>query len=153
MKTVAELLQDSLQAEPEKVIYRFWQDGGINDQLSFATLDQRVRAVAALLQISAPPGERVIIALPQSLHPIVALFACMYTGTVAVPIPLPPTNRLDVLKRYLGDAGSRTIITLAAVASTLKPEAEAAGLKDIQWINMDEIEPASAGSFQRKSIS
>jgi acyl-CoA synthetase (AMP-forming)/AMP-acid ligase II len=153
VKTVIDLLKEHLQEEPGKVIYRYWQDGGITDQLSVAALDERSRAAAALLQKITSPGDRVIIALPQSLHPIVALFACLFTGTMAVPVPLAPVNRLEGLKRYLADAGSQTIITLSSISALLKPEAQAAGLDTLHWINLDEIDPLSAGDFRPINLS
>ena len=125
MKTIIDLLTEHVQAEADQVLYRYWENGGISDQLTAADLDQRARAVAARLQEVSAPGDRVIIVLPQSLHPITAFFACMFTGTVAVPVPLAPTNRLEVLKRYLVDAGAQTILTLSSISASLKPEAQA----------------------------
>jgi acyl-CoA synthetase (AMP-forming)/AMP-acid ligase II len=153
MDNLYDLLQHHLQAAPDKIIYRYWQDGGITNELSFATLDHRARALAAHLQNIALPGERVIVALPQSLDPIIAAFACMYSGMVMVPIALPLINRLEVLKRYLEDAKSSTIITISAISAVLKQETLTAGLKHLHWINMDEIDPSSAGSWKPIKLS
>ena len=148
MTTVIDLFKDRLQKDPDTVIYRFWENGGISDQLSAADLDGRARAVAAQLQEITSPGDRVIIALPQSLHPITAFFACMFTRTVAVPIPLPAINRLEGMKQYLADAGCRVIISLSSISSQLKLEAQASGLEDLHWINVDESSPRTANTFQ-----
>ncbi|MEW5939349.1 MAG: fatty acyl-AMP ligase [Chloroflexota bacterium] len=144
MTTVIDLLQKRLQAAPEKVVFRYWQNE-IVDELTFAALDQRAHAVAAQLQSVAQPGERVILALPQSLNPIVAFFACLYSGAVAVPIPLPPMNRLELLKRFAGDAQAQTVLTVSAVSSTLKAEAEAAGLGHLRWVDMDAADASADG--------
>ena len=151
MKTIIDLLQNKLQATPDKVIFRFWQNE-IVDELTFASLDRRAKAVAAQLQSVAAAGERVILALPQSLNPIVGFFACLYSGMVAVPVPLPPMNRLEILKRFLGDAQAQTILTVSAVSSALKAEAEAAGLVHLRWVDMDAA-GASAEAWKPVSLS
>lgn len=153
MKSVIDLLTEKMQLEADQVLYRFWENGGISDQLTVADLDERARAAAAQLQKITSPGDRVIIALPQSLLPIVAFFACLFTGTMAVPVSLAPVNRLEGLKRYLEDAGSRTIITLSSISAQLKLEAQAAGLNNLHWINLDEVDPLSAGGFRPINIS
>ena len=153
MDNLCDLLQERLQGMPERVIYRYWQEGAITDELTFASLDKRARAAAAHLQAHTPPGSRVIIALPHSLDAIVAFFACLYSGMVAVPIPLPPANRLETIKRFLQDAQSQTIVTVSPVSSPLKAEAEAAGLGSLHWVDMDKVDPASAASCKRADIS
>ncbi len=76
---------------------------------------------------------------------------------VAVPIPVPfmgaVSNRLAVLKRYLDDAGSRTILTISAVSSVLQPGAEEAGLGQVHWINMEEVDLSAAESWKQPSIT
>ena len=153
MTTVIDLLKDRLQAEPDNVIYRFWENGGISDQVTVADLDRRARAVAAQLQEVTAPGDRVIVALPQSLHPITAFFACMFTGTVAVPIPLPPVNRWEGLKNYLADAGCRVIISLSSISAQVKSETQASGSENLHWINLDEIDSTAADKFRPINLS
>jgi acyl-CoA synthetase (AMP-forming)/AMP-acid ligase II len=151
MKTIPELFRDRLQSQPEKIIYQWWQNGAITDKLSFASLDGRARAAASRLLTTAAPGDRVLIILPPGLDPIVSFYACLFTGMVAVPIPIPPpgaeADRVAFLKRYLEDAQSRTILTTRTVAEQLKPVADKAGLEDVRWVLIDEISLAEGDGF------
>ena len=53
--------------------------------LSYAGLDERARAIAALLQEHGAAGERVLLLYPPGLDYIAAFFGCLYAGVVAVP--------------------------------------------------------------------
>lgn len=67
--------------------------GGVPTTLTYAELDERVRAVAAELQGRCRPGARVAIICPHGAGYIVAFLACLYAGVVAVPLHVPESFR------------------------------------------------------------
>ena len=62
--------------------------------LTYAQLDSRARAIAATLQRTTHVGDRVLLVYPAGLDFVVAFFACLYAGVIAVPAYPPIASRL-----------------------------------------------------------
>lgn len=81
------------------------QDGvTVDSAIDYATLDRRVRALAALLQQRFDKGERALLLLDNDDHYVVAFFACLYAGLIAVPVFPPESARRQHLERLTGIA-------------------------------------------------
>ncbi|MGH9347594.1 MAG: AMP-binding protein, partial [Vicinamibacterales bacterium] len=92
--TFAGVLSDRAAAAGGKRVFTFLDDGECESaRLSYADLDRRARAIAALLQHHRLPGERVVLVYEPGLEYVCALCACLYSGVVAVPAPPPPGAR------------------------------------------------------------
>ncbi|SHM77796.1 amino acid adenylation domain-containing protein [Duganella sacchari] len=95
------------------------RDGAAFDApVSYALLEQRVRALAAHLQRRFGHGERVLLLLDNDDHYVVGFFACMYAGLVAVPVFPPESARPQHLARLVGiaeDAQAACILTSGAI--------------------------------------
>src|SRR5579864_5791515 len=77
---------------PDEVVFTFLETGeGAGETMTFASLDRRARSIAAHLQDSIRPGDRVLLVYPPGLEFIAAFWGCVYAGAVAVPA-LPATN-------------------------------------------------------------
>ncbi|KUO02732.1 fatty acyl-AMP ligase [Streptomyces caeruleatus] len=63
------------------------------ERLGYAQLDARARAVGAWLADRTPPGARVMLMYPAGLEFLAVFLGCLYSGRVAVPAPLPDTDR------------------------------------------------------------
>ncbi|BBI49007.1 hypothetical protein HORIV_14280 [Vreelandella olivaria] len=94
--------------------------------LDYATLERRSRALASELQQRFPAGERALILLDNDEHYVVAFFACLYAGVIAVPVFPPESAKQQHLARLLAIAAdsqaacvltSTTIIDVVASAS------------------------------------
>src|SRR4051812_34985265 len=72
--------------------------------LTYAELDARARRMAAGLAASGMRGERALLLHPAGLEFAVAVLACLYSGTIAVPSP-PPTTFGRGVARLAGIAG------------------------------------------------
>lgn len=95
------LLQDPVSRLPEKTALRIG-----DDRLSYATVDDLVRRVAAGLQsVGVKKGDRVAWLLPNCLEAVSVTLACYLIGAVAVPMNYRYVDReaLDVIE--LVDAG------------------------------------------------
>ena len=78
---------------------------------------------AAAIEARTEPGDRVLLAYPPGLDFVRAIWACLYSGRVAVPVPAPDPVRLKNsaprLLAVLHDAQARLVLTTAAVLDTL----------------------------------
>lgn len=109
------VMRQRAQLHPDRVAIDFLGDGDkVTGSLTYAELDQRARALAATLQSSAAPGDRALLLLPSGPDYVVAFFACLYAGVIAVPVYPPEANQLQALKRLLSiahDADAAFVLT------------------------------------------
>ena len=83
---------------PDARAFTFLTDGDIEEQpMTFAELDTRARAIAALLQSDTAPGERALLVFPAGLEYITAFLGCLYASVVPVPT-YPPRRTQGVAK-------------------------------------------------------
>lgn len=82
-------------------------------RLTYAQLDLRARAVAAVLQSRGAVGQRVLIAYPSSLDYVVAFLGCLYSGAVAVPCSAP-RRRSEVQRLRVVAADSSPVLLLGS---------------------------------------
>jgi amino acid adenylation domain-containing protein len=114
-KTLVELLRWRAERQPNRVAYRFLDDGETApSELTYQQLDHRARMIAAYLQSLAHGGERVLALYPPGLEYIAAFFGCLYAGVVAVPAYPPRHNRRALRLRTLAlDAQAGVALTTA----------------------------------------
>lgn len=135
VQTLVELLDRRAAENLEDAGYTFLLDGEQAEQrLGYRELQARARALAAALQ-GGEPGERVLVLLPPGLDFIVAFFACLYAGLVAVPLPLPQGKRgLARVLSVIADCKPRFALTSREVLD--KSELER-GFSSLKWIAID----------------
>jgi amino acid adenylation domain-containing protein len=140
--TLVEVLRRWASVYPDRIAYRFLEDGEEEGSfLTYAELDRRARAVAAFLQREGGAGERALLLFPPGLDFVVSFLGCLYAGTVAVPAYPPRANRPDSrLQAIARDARPRFALATPALrdradAFTAKnPE-----LAEVRWIATEEI--------------
>jgi len=85
---------------------------------SWRQLHQRACAFAAQITALAPPASQVMLALPQGLDFVGALFGCYYAG--CTPVPVYPPDSAKSLPRFLRivtDSNAAAIVTTPAIAA------------------------------------
>ena len=90
----------------------------VDTKFDYATLDQHVRALAAILQQQFPRGERALLLFDNDEHYVISFFACLYAGLIAVPVFPPETVRERHLARLLAiasDAKAGCILTTTEI--------------------------------------
>ena len=90
---------------------------GVEREATYAQLENEVNRVArALLDSGCKPGDRVLIALPDSIDFIACFFAAAKIGAIAVPVN--SMARAADYRHYLSNSGAR----FAMVHASILPE-------------------------------
>ncbi len=90
-----QLLQYRAATTPARRAYVFLGERGDEEAvLTDGELHRRALATAAELAVRCAPGDRALLLFPPGLDFIVAFFACLYAGVVAVPVNPPRHGRL-----------------------------------------------------------
>ncbi|MEU6556251.1 fatty acyl-AMP ligase [Streptomyces sp. NPDC046915] len=115
---LVELLTRHARTRPDHTaLVHLGPDGTEVARLSYGQLHEEACDLAVRLGGIAAPGERALLAYPDSRHFASALFGCLYAGLVAVPVPLP-TVPLPTGPASGGRASART----ASVIEDCAPE-------------------------------
>ena len=96
---------------PERVAYTFLHENGEAADVSYRQLAARVATLAALLARRVAPGARALLLYPPGCGFVVAFFACLAAGVVAVPAA-PAHRRRDAerLAALLADAAPAIVL-------------------------------------------
>src|SRR5216684_5103614 len=88
--------------------------------LTFDELDERARAIAALLQSHHAAGSPVLLIYPPGLEFVAAFFGCLYAGALAVPAYPPHPNQFgERLHAILRETRAKIALTTVAVLSKI----------------------------------
>lgn len=132
MDNLLQLLRWRALNQPDQTAYTVLFDGeAVGSRLTYAALDRRVRALAAQLEQLNAAGERVLLLYPPGLEYIIAYFACLHAGAVAVPLYPPRHSRhLARVQAIASDAHPQFALTtkklLSQTATMLDAEPELA---------------------------
>lgn len=139
-------LQDQAQLLGDAPAITFLIDGETHEQnLSFADLDRRARAVAVHLLETCRPGDRALLLYAPDLEYVCGFLGCLYAGVIAVPAYPPDPGRLERtlprLRAIVDDAKASVVLTtreIRAVAEMLFIQAPELGEK--RWLATNDIE-------------
>ena len=153
--TLVELLRERAQNQPDKRAYTFLIEGETEElNLTYAELDQRVRAIAAKLQDKVTVGDRALLLYPAGLDYIAAFFACLYAGVVAVPTYPPRRNRPEPrIQAIVADAQATVVLTTTDILSGMEQRlAHTPELKNLRWLVTDNLAEEFANLWQTPEI-
>lgn len=113
--------------QPDCLAYRFLADAEQTEiTWTYKDLDQRSRAIAALLQANAKEGDRILLFFSPGLDFVAAFFGCLYAKTIAVPVYPPHPARLEKTLvpayRIISDARPAVALMPAALFDAIKAE-------------------------------
>ncbi len=113
--TLVTRLRHRAEHQGDSPAFHFLSDGeSITDSITYGQLHARARTVAACLRQSLAKGERTLLLYPSGLDYLVAFFACLYAGVLAVPAYPPNSTNPQRFSRLLGiirDAMPRAVLT------------------------------------------
>lgn len=121
-QTLVSILRERAGRHPDAPACTYLGDNGqVKATLSYAELDAAARALAARLQGLGASGECAVLLYPPGLEFLSAFFGCLYSGVIAVPLPVP---RLSAsLRQFVGivnDLDSRLVLTTERSRSRLE---------------------------------
>ncbi|MET8427438.1 long-chain-fatty-acid--AMP ligase FadD32 [Nocardia sp. NPDC004860] len=124
-QTMVDLVDKHAAANGDELAYRYIdysreRDGEYRD-ITWNRFGIRLRAVAARLQQVTQPGDRVAILAPQGLDYIVAMYAAVYAGNIAVPLFDPDEQgHTDRLYAVLENCMPAAVLTVGEAASGVR---------------------------------
>ncbi|MCA9175447.1 MAG: amino acid adenylation domain-containing protein [Planctomycetales bacterium] len=126
-QTLVAVLSWRAEAHPELPAFTFLRDGECDEQtLSYRELHDRAMALAGRLAAAGAVGEPVLLVFEPGVDYVVAFFACLYAGAVAVPVYPPDPFRLPRtlprLQAIVENAGARWLLTTSGMAQQTKLE-------------------------------
>ena len=108
------LLRQRARQTPQQIAYTFLRENGGEQHIGYAELAARVDALAAQLLRQASPGGRALLFYPAGIDFIVAFFACLAAGVVAVPsAPAHRARDAARLAALLADAAPDLVLCAA----------------------------------------
>ncbi|MGR9012081.1 MAG: fatty acyl-AMP ligase, partial [Gammaproteobacteria bacterium] len=153
--SLVELLQLRAERQSRRTAYTFLENGEQPlNSLTYGELDLQVRQLAAQLQGAGKPGERAILLYPPGLDYIVAFFACLYSGLIAVPA-YPPSNgrHMPRLQAIIDDSQADLILSTRSIADAVHQfTVGTAGLLDKNWLITDKDTAVDASVWRMPDL-
>ena len=152
--TIPGVLEHWRDAAPDARAFVFLDnDGEQIAQFTFASLQQKSRSIAALLQRHVASGARAILMYPPGPDFIAAFLGCLSAGVIAVPVcpphPARPAQTLSRLPGIVKDAAPEAILAttkLIELRSVLSREMPA--LESCTWLATDSVDPSVASEWR-----
>jgi long chain fatty acid CoA FadD26 len=118
--SIPAVLRDWALQQPDAPAYTFIDyevdPAGDPQKLTWSELYGRVQTLAAEIAPSGTPGDRAAILAPQGLEYVVAFYAALEAGFVAVPLPVPQFGAHDErASAALQDCAPAVLLTTSAV--------------------------------------
>ena len=148
-------LQYWTEKQPDDTAYIFTDGEADETRITFGQFNQRVRSLARRLVEEKLSGERVLLLYPPGLEYVVAYFACLAAGAVAVPAYPPRKNRNMIrIAAIAADAQAKAALITSDIADRSGDMLdEAPLLKQLLWLATDEIPSDSHAGWQFKTIN
>ena len=144
-KGLGSVLLDRVAATPGKTALRFLRQGEEQTEaVTYEALQARAAGLAHALAARHAPGSRALLMYDAGIDFVVAFWACVQAGIVAVPVPLPKLNRsLRWYEHIAQDAQIGCVLGDPALQARLAPAfAASAPLRALYWVAEDSCHPA-----------
>lgn len=156
-RSLTEVLRGHLDQRADEPLFTLLEDGENEaGSYTFAQLDQRARALAALFQERGLAGQRALLAFPTSLDFVATFFACLYAGVVAVPVTVPTSRKratFDRLMTVVQDCQPRVALTTRALKPRILDLApDIPGFAGLSWLSPDEAGDELAGEWRDPKV-
>ncbi|MGA7868022.1 MAG: fatty acyl-AMP ligase [Stellaceae bacterium] len=138
--SLVDVLRHWAAAQPNDPAYIFLPDRGAQRlSLSFAELYARAQAVAMRLAERGQKGDRAVLLFSPGLDFIVAFFACLLAGVIAVPMMVPRrAGSRDASAAILADCSPRFAMTRRDLLTDARPDlTERFRTGQLDWVLID----------------
>ncbi|MGP3951291.1 thioester reductase domain-containing protein [Streptomyces sp. 7N604] len=128
--TMVDILRERSMGDPGGRAYVFLADGDEQLSLTYREVHDQVLGNAARIAAAAEPGERAVILCPPGPQFVVAFYACLAAGLVAVPASLYDPTRvrrgLERLAGILEDCAPSVVVTTSEMSAGMEEALDAA---------------------------
>ncbi len=141
--SLVDVLRHRAAEQPDDPAYIFLPDRGAErPSLSFAELYARARGVAVSLAERGQKGDRAVLLFSPGLDFIVAFFACLLAGVIAVPLMVPRrAGSRDASAAILADCSPRFAMTRRDLLTDARPElTERFQARQLDWVFVDSLQ-------------
>jgi acyl-CoA synthetase (AMP-forming)/AMP-acid ligase II len=148
--SLVDVLRHRAAEQPDDAAYIFLPDRGAERlSLSFAELYARARTVAMSLVERGQKGDTAVLLFSPGLDFIVAFFACLLAGVIAVPMMVPRrASSRDASAAILADCSPRFAMTRRDLLTDARPElTERFHARQLDWVFVDSCS-ADSGELQ-----
>ena len=157
--TLPALLRHRAETIGDELAYTF-VDGeilgtGHPESLTWSQLYRRVLALAGELRRTAATGDRVAIVAPQTLDYVVAFYASLQAGLIAVPLSAPMSGVHDQrVESTLADSAPSILLTTSDAVAEVNKYANAQGGRPAPTVlEVDLIDSASTRQLDTADYS
>ena len=131
-RNFVDVLRYQAAQQPDKCAFTYLASAGGSEiesetRITYAELDQRARAIGAILQKAAKAGDRALLLYPSGLEYIAAFMGCLYAGVIAVP-SYPPKKSQSRQARRVQALAADSKPSVVLTSSELKGE-----IQELQW--------------------
>lgn len=145
-ETLVDLLRHRARATPGATAYTFLEGGEHPCTWTWSRVLAEAEAVASELAAQGiEPADRVLLAFPDGLGFLGALYGCMIHGAIAVPVQPPEPARLERtlprLRSVVADARPRAALGIELDLPASHPVEVPAGLAYLQYTSGSTAEP------------
>ena len=153
--TYIEVIKNRTIEKPSHVVFRFLSDGvNENESFTYQQLETRSKALGASMQSIGSKGDRALLLFQPGLSYIASLYACFYSGFVAVPAYPPRRNRgIDRIHTIIADSDAKICIVSQQVYNDIQKNlANDELLNKLSWIIYEDIPDSKASEFDEIEI-
>ena len=149
MNTFVDILERRLITHHSKVAYIFLLDGDSKEQtITFGKLIEKVKMLAQKIGSITEKGDRILLLYPPGLEYIIAFYACLYKGLIAVPAYPPNTRNIARVNSIIKDSKAKVALCSKEVYENVMSDTSDNDYKDLdthlQWIFTDVLHENSS---------
>src|SRR6201996_4288373 len=150
--TIPAVLREWARQQPDAPAYSYVDyeidPAGYEHKLTWSELFGRVQALAAEISTVGAPGDRAAILAPQGLEYIIAFYAALEAGLVAVPLPVPQFGAHDErASAALQDCAPTVLLTTSVVVDDVVGCTRTLPGKPPAIIELDSLDLDAAPNF------
>lgn len=125
----------------DRPAFTYLDDGEtVSRSLTFRELSEEATKLGGYLRGLTEPGDRVLLAYPPSLDYVIAFYACLYAGLIAVPTVSPSNARTaSRLHAMWADCSPRLALTHRSAITHVEGVGNGS---PTSWIATDDLDPA-----------
>jgi len=150
--TYTDVIKNRVLSSPDHTVFRFLNDGVTeNESYTYGQLEMISKAIGSALQKIGSKGDTVLLLFQPSLPYIASLYACLYSGFIAVPAYPPRRNRgIDRIFTIIEDSGANICLVSQQVYNDVKRNfADNELFSNLNWIIFEDIDLKTCKDFEK----